>query len=248
MNEKEDARFYQEVGKTNGWDFSRITCVTEGEGWDFYEEVARKCRPSDLLLDIGTGGGEKLLALAHAALLLVGIDRSPGMIETAQANLARSGKPNVRLLQMDAGRLEFPPGFFQVASCRQAPFSARETARVLAPGGWFLTQQVSEGDKRNLVEVFGRGRGTEEDGTLKNRYLREVEEAGFTEVQSFDYDATEYYGAREDLLFLLENTPIIPDFGKREQDYAILDEFIAKHRTDKGIRTNSKRFLIIARK
>ena len=240
--------FYDRIGAENGWDFSRVKCIAEGVKWDFYDEVAKRCRKSNFLLDIGTGGGERLLSLADAALLLVGIDNAAGMVETAQANAAASGKANVRILPMDAKRIEFPDGFFDVASCRQAPFFAAEAARVLKSGGVFLTQQVSEGDKRNLAEAFGRSQTTAEDGALRDKYVGELTEAGFREIRTMEYDAAEYYETAEDLVFLLMHTPIVPDFGKIEGDFTRLHRFIAEHRTGRGIRTNAKRFMISARK
>jgi ubiquinone/menaquinone biosynthesis C-methylase UbiE len=87
MNRLDYKNFYDKIGKLNGWDFSNLKTVSEGEHWDFYNEVTRRCNKSDLLLDVGTGGGEALLSITDAALLLVGIDNSVGMIQTANVNL-----------------------------------------------------------------------------------------------------------------------------------------------------------------
>ncbi|MGZ9585820.1 class I SAM-dependent methyltransferase [Paenibacillus marinisediminis] len=247
MNEVEYRAFYDRVGKLNGWNFSKVKCISEGAAWNFQQEVSRRCKKSDILLDIGTGGGEALLSIADAAMLLVGVDNSAGMVEAAHANVRRSSVSNVRILQMDASELVFPERFFNVVSCRHSPFSASEAARVLVDGGVFLTQQVSEHDKLNLVQAFGRRRITVEDGALMKKYMIELHEAGFREIQSYEYDAAEYYETYEDLLFLLKHTPIVPDFGSREDDFAVLDQFIKDHSTNKGIRTNSKRFMIVAR-
>jgi len=248
MNEMEYKAFYDRVGKSNGWDFSKVKCIVEGAKWDFYCEVSIRCRKSDLLLDIGTGGGEQLLSIAEAALMLVGIDSSAWMVEAARANVEVSGKPNVRVLPMDADDLEFPGGFFNVISCRHSPFRATEAARVLRDGGVFLTQQVSEGDKSNLAQAFGRRQAAAEDGTLKKKYVTELREAGFHEIRTFEYDAAEYYETAEDLIFLLKHAPIIPNFGEVEGDFAVLESFIEANRSDRGIRTNAKRFMIIAQK
>ena len=86
MNELEYKSFYDKVGRLNGWDFSKIKCET-GEIWDFYGEVKERCKSSDILLDVGTGGGENVLNIASSAKLLIGIDNSNGMIETAHSNL-----------------------------------------------------------------------------------------------------------------------------------------------------------------
>lgn len=249
MNEFVYKHFYERCGNLNGWDFSKIRSKSEGVKWDFYHEVSRICKKSDVLLDIGTGGGEALLSIAEAALLLVGIDISAGMVNAANDNIKSSNISNVRIAQMDADKLDFPDEFFNVVSSRHAPFHAEEVARVLAEDGIFLTQQVSEDDKINIKQAFGRGQsfGTQ-DGTLKNMYITELREAGFHDVQTFDYNAMEWYQSYEDLIFLLKHTPIIPNFGQNENDFALLEKFIGEHQTDKGIMTNSKRFMIVARK
>ncbi|PQP83332.1 SAM-dependent methyltransferase [Paenibacillus sp. PCH8] len=243
------AAFYERVGRMNGWDFSSMNVVSEKIEWNFYEEVARNTRSSDLLLDIGTGGGEAVLSIAKVALLLVGIDLAQGMIETAQHNLQALGvHPNVRFLHMDAGKLVFPNHFFNVISARHSGFSATEVFRVLADGGIFLTQQVSEQDKHNISEAFGRGQSANRPGTLMNRYQNELHEAGFHDIQIREYNATEYYATPDDLLFLLTHAPIIPGFGETEADFEHFQQFVEEHHDEKGIRTNSARFMITARK
>ncbi|MBP1992251.1 class I SAM-dependent methyltransferase [Paenibacillus eucommiae] len=249
MDEFAYKNFYDTVGKMNGWDFSKVKCHTEGTAWNFYDEVVQSCKRSDLLLDIGTGGGEALLNITEAALLLVGIDISSGMIETANRNLTTSQKMNVRFLQMAAENLDFPANFFNVVSCRQSNFSANQVAKVLVPQGVFLTQQVSEDDKLNIKQAFKRGQNFGiTDGTLKNKYIKELTEAGFSDIHSFDFVTTEFYETYEDLIFLLKHTPIIPKFGQYEHDFDLLHTFIAENQTEKGIRTNAKRFVIIAKK
>lgn len=248
MNVQEYSEFYDKVGKVNGWDFSHVKCISEGMRWDFYQEVTKSCKKSDILLDIGTGGGEAILSIAESALLLVGIDQSAGMIKTAANNLVKSGISNVRFLEMAAEKLDFPPDFFNIVSCRHSPFHAKEIAKVLMKNGTFLTQQVSENDKSNLKEAFGRGQafGTK-PGSLKRQYRTELSEAGFTDIQSFECNVTEYYQTAEDLIFLLSHTPIIPNFGRTQDDFQILQQFIRENQTEKGIRTYSERFMFIAK-
>lgn len=249
MNEKEYKDFYDKVGKTNGWDFNHLRVTSEGVAWDFYEEVTKSCNGSEILLDIGTGGGENLLKIAFSFFFGIGIDISDGMLETAHSNLKKTKRSNVRFFQMSSDQLQFPSDFFDIISCCHAPFFAREAVRVIKREGYFFTQQVSEADKLNLKRAFHRGQAFGEvDGTLKNRYVSELKEAGFRKVESFDYDAVEYYERPEDLLFLLKHTPIIPYFDQNNQDFDNLHEFIENNWTPKGIQTNSKRFMIVAAK
>ncbi len=85
------------------------------------------------------------------------------------------------------------------------------------------------------------------DGAAKHRYVSALKELGL-DVQSFEYNATEYYHRAEDIMFLLQNTPIIPDFGKGKYDLEVFQRFISANQTAKGIKTNSKRYMIIAKK
>ncbi|PEL78920.1 class I SAM-dependent methyltransferase [Bacillus wiedmannii] len=247
MNELEYKNFYDKVGRLNGWDFSKIKCETVGDSRDFYREVKERCKPSHILLDVGTGGGENVLNIASSAKLLIGIDNSNGMIATAHSNLKKSGIQNVEFLQMDSEALVFPHAHFDIASSCHAPFTATELSKVMKKDAVFLTQQVSEHDKLNLKEAFGRGQCLgERDGTLKEKYMRELSSAGFERVQVSEYDVTDYYSSPEDLIFLLKHTPIIPNFGEEEEDFTILQKFIDANSSEKGIRTNSKRFMITA--
>ncbi|GAB6550564.1 MULTISPECIES: class I SAM-dependent methyltransferase [Bacillus] len=247
MNELEYKNFYDKVGILNGWDFSKIKCETVGDSWDFYSEVKERCKPSHILLDVGTGGGENVLNISSSAKLLIGIDNSNGMIETAHSNLKKSDVQNVEFLQMDSEALTFPHAHFDISSCCHAPFAATELSKVMKKGAFFLTQQVSEHDKLNLKEAFGRGQCLgERDGSLKEKYMAELINAGFELVQVREYDVTDYYSTSEDLIFLLKHTPIIPRFGEEEEDFTILQKFINANSSEKGIRTNSKRFMIIA--
>ena len=247
MNELEYKNFYDKVGRLNGWDFSKVKCETVGDTWDFYGEVKKRCKPSDTLLDVGTGGGENVLNIAPSAKFLIGIDNSNGMIETAHSNLKISGVQNVEFFQMDSEALTFPHAHFDIASSCHAPYKSSELAKVMKKGAFFLTQQVSENDKLNLKEAFGRGQCLgERDGTLKEKYMDELISAGFDFVQVREYDVTDYYSTPEDLIFVLKHTPIIPRFGEEEEDFTILRKFIDTNSSEKGICTNSKRFMIIA--
>ncbi|MFS0612871.1 class I SAM-dependent methyltransferase [Lederbergia ruris] len=249
MREFQYEQFYDEIGRVNGWDFSKVKCRSEDVKWDFYGEVRKRSRVEDILLDIGTGGGENVLKIASCLLLVVGIDLSSGMLEKAQTNLRSSNVRNVRLFQMSSKSIQFPDGFFDIISCCHAPFDSIEVAKVLKKKGVFLTQQVSEADKTNLKKAFGRGQSFhKKDGELKEKYAQELKKAGFSAVRTFEYDAIEYYQRPEDLVFLLTHTPIIPNFGQDKRDFKILHQFIENNRTEKGIQTNSKRFMIIAEK
>lgn len=247
MKDFDYQKFYEAMGKVNGWEFSQVRVLADRADWEFNEEVIKASNRTDSLLDIGTGGGENLLKIASFVKQAVGIDLSIGMIGSAIENLERSGQKNVHFQHMSSEELQFPADSFHIVTSRHAPFGSLEVARVLKKGGMFLTQQVSEGDKQNIKNAFGRGQSfTDADGTLKEKYRQELKNAGFSKVQTYDYNVLEYYERPEDLLFLLKHTPIIPHFGEDDKDLKIWKAFVENNQTVKGICTNSKRFLIKA--
>lgn len=238
---------YDRVGKRIGWNFSHLKTIEEGQGWDFYQKVIKKVKPNCKLLDIGTGGGERILKIAQDFASVYAIDHSQSMIDTAKKNLHETKLKDVEFKTMDSYKLDFPDNYFDIVTDRHCDFNPSEVFRVLRKGGYFFTQQVSEGDQINIKKAFGRGQSYGiKDGTLKNKYLKELEKLGFSKIEDFDYNSKVIYKTEEDYIFLLRHTPTIPGFGKKKGDFEILKKFIEENKTKDGIETNSKRFMIIA--
>ena len=222
-------KLYDRVGKDIGWDFRYLGETKIGRKWDFFQEVSKKVKKGDLLLDIGTGGGERVFEIANKLLLVVGIDLSISMVETAKKNLSGKKVKNVRFLQMNSHNLKFPNDFFDIITARHCDFSTKEVYRVLKKGGYFATQQVSEHDKINIKNEFSRGQSYgKKDGSLKKRYLKELKEVGFKKIKSDDYNSTEHYKKKDDIIYILKHTPIIPYFGDKSDDYKKLEKFFEK--------------------
>jgi len=238
---------YEKAGKRIGWDFSHLKTTEVGQGWDFYTEVLKKVKSTDSVLDIGTGGGERILKIAKHFKSVYGIDHSQSMVSTVKENLSKTKLKNVQFSMMDSSKLDFPNNSFDIVTDRHCDFNPSEVFRVLKKGGYFFTQQVSEDDQMNIKKAFGRGQnyGTS-DGTLKNKYLKQMRKLGFSKIEDFDYNLKIIYKTDKDYIFLLRYTPTIPEFGKKKKDFDILRKFIEENKTKKGIATNSKRFMIVA--
>ena len=70
----------------------------------------------------------------------------------------------------------------------------------------------------------------------------EIVNEKFKRIEFYDIIQNEYYKTEEDLLFLLSNTPIIPEFGKIQGDHEKFRKYVEKNITDKGILLNRRLF------
>jgi SAM-dependent methyltransferase len=113
---------------------------------------------------MGTGGGEWLAALPHRPPRTVATESWLPNLEVATARLRPLG---VTVVFVEAapdnvdqdpdeqrGRLPFAGCSFALVTNRHESFLASEVARVLAPGGTFLTQQTG-GDYGDFFEALG---------------------------------------------------------------------------------------------
>lgn len=50
----DEKAFYDRIGSINGWEFNSVRSVTEGAAWEYGAKVREWCKPTDVLLDIGT--------------------------------------------------------------------------------------------------------------------------------------------------------------------------------------------------
>jgi SAM-dependent methyltransferase len=139
-----------------GWDFEwarasgRIATVS-ALPWDFAALAGDALRAATTALDMGTGGGEVLDGFAVLPARTVATESWPPNVPVAAERLARRGVPvvhsegatdNAHQGQDETDRLPFKDAAFDLVLNRHEAFAAREVARVLAPGGRFLTQQA----------------------------------------------------------------------------------------------------------
>jgi SAM-dependent methyltransferase len=102
-------------------------------------------RPTDHVLDVGTGAGHTALAFAPVVARVVALDLTPAMLEEVRRNAAAHGLANVATQLGAAESLPFADGSFDVVSCRltthhfpELPRAVGEMARVLRVGGRLL--------------------------------------------------------------------------------------------------------------
>lgn len=118
------------------------------DGWDsvWADELMQHFPAGEQLriLDIGTGPGFYAIILAERGYAVTAVDVSEGMLAEARRN-AGALADRITFLPMDAQRLDFPDGSFDVIVTRNLTWNLpepeaayREWHRVLKPGGVLL--------------------------------------------------------------------------------------------------------------
>lgn len=141
-----------------GWDFSYLDgrMFEEKPSWSYPLRAATLMQQSSSVLDMGTGGGERLLGLKeHWPRKVAVTENYPPNFKLATERLAPLGVrvEAVRLSSYDP--MPFADGEFDLMLNRHSGFNAIEVARILASGGTFLTQQVHGLWAQDLLAAFG---------------------------------------------------------------------------------------------
>lgn len=131
-----------------GWDFSYLNNRIEEEQipWDYKKIIYKYLDKNDLLLDMGTGGGEFLLTLNHPYHNTFVTESYLPNLELCKNKLGKLGI-DVRNVTNDSA-LPFESGMFDIIINRHESYDINEVYRVLKNKGLFITQQV--GMKNNL--------------------------------------------------------------------------------------------------
>jgi ubiquinone/menaquinone biosynthesis C-methylase UbiE len=147
-----------------------------------------KGRGRGYALDIGTGPGQIVIKLARRLTQwkFVGVDRSPGMIGQAQANLASAvGEiaPRVEFQVADGNRLPFSDGSFDLVLCNSVLHHLAEPekllseiARLVASGGAILLRDLRR-PGRFTYPLHVRWHGRHYSGVMYRLYCDSVRSA-----------------------------------------------------------------------
>ena len=222
-----------------------------------YKILNEKTTKSSRILDLGTGGGEKVINKFPEALEIVGTDFSQQMIKTAKENLKKSNKKNIKFKVMDNLNMDTPDNYFDIVVARHTCIDAKQIYKTLKKDGLLLLRGVDKLDCWQLKRLFNRGQAFNDIKPISQIDYENILDAGFRNVELIPIYDREYFKTKDDLLALLLKTPILDNFSeenentsliKKDIDMQKLDEYIRNNTTDKGILLRRRYYGITANK
>lgn len=234
----------------DGWDFSWLDgrASEQRPSWGYARTMGERMARARAALDIQTGGGEVLAGVPELPRLTVATESWPPNIAKATALLHPLGVAVVA--DEDEPPLPFADSAFDLVVSRH-PVTVwwEEIARVLRPGGTYLSQQVGPASVFELVEYF---LGPQPPEVRRNRHPDDArtaaERAGLDVVDlRFESLRTEFYDIGAVIYFLRKVIWMVPGFTVdrcRPQLAALHKQIVS----DGSFVAHTTRFLIEARK
>ena len=254
MNENE-LKYYSKIAN---WDFSQIKREVDVlTDWDYFEQIKKNTNEKSLCLDLGTGGGEKVLKDYPNVGMLIATDFSKEMIYTAKENAKKYPEKNVKFGVMDNLEMKFPEELFDLVSARHTIINPNQIYDCLTKGGTIVIEGIDKKDCWELKKLFGKGQSYKDEIPLSERDYQDIVNAGFSRVEKVQILENEYYKTEADLMALLLKTPIINDFSDIDDsfedhlktiDSKLFDEYVKKYKTERGILLERVLYGIVAYK
>jgi SAM-dependent methyltransferase len=197
-----------------GWDFSYLDgrMIEEQAPWSYSSRAAELMHQASSVIDLGTGGGERYLKLkAYWPKIVVATEEYPPNFRLATERLSPFGVRVVDVRLTNDGLLPFSTGEFDLVLNRHSGFNAREVARILAPGGTFLTQQVHGLWAYDLLAAFN-AKPQWPDATLE-KYVPQLKSAGLSVVNTQEWSGQLSFTDVGAIVYYLKAVPwLVPGF------------------------------------
>jgi SAM-dependent methyltransferase len=201
-----------------GWDFSYLDRRKREEGTppDYPHRAATLLRAADSVLDLDTGGGERLLDLRKHWPPRVAA--TEGYEPNGRLAAERLGPLGVQVAHVESSEralLPFGDASFDVVLNRHGGcVPTEEIARVLTAAGTFLTQQVHGQTLLDLLALFGAA--PQWPDATPAYYLPRLATAGLTIIDVQEYTGAEVFADVGALVYFLKAIPwLVPGFSVR---------------------------------
>lgn len=151
----------EEIDRFNfsGWDFSYFIETGRMQEvpvrWNYYSKIKPYLYNAQRLLDLGTGGGERLSKFTPLPKETYATEGYEPNVEIARKKLEPLG---IQVIEVDGNEenrtLPFADNFFDLIIDRHESYYPQEIYRILADDAHFITQQVGSLTIMNLIQLL----------------------------------------------------------------------------------------------
>lgn len=239
----------EEAHAFKGWDFSYLKGRWEGENlpWDYSQIVKKYLKEDDLLLDMGTGGGELLSTFNHKENLTSVTEAYEPNIKLCLETLSPKGI-TVYPIKQDDILLNVPSNFYDIVINHHESFNPREVNRVLKSGGLFITQQVGAYNNKALATFFDKNHVDQFPDMTMEKSVDKLKNSGFEVLFSQEhYPKTKFFDLGAVVFFAKIISWEFLGFSV-EKSVDKLDELNEVLKRDGYIESTEHRYMIVAQK
>lgn len=232
-----------------GWDFSYLDgrMFEEKTPWSYSSRAAELLRRCSSVIDLGTGGGERFLELQEFwPEEVVATEEYAPNLKLARERLVPMGAKIVNVRLTDSDPTPFSDCEFDLVLNRHSAFNPNEVARILAPGGTFLTQQVHGLWVCDLLAAFDVK--PQWPGSTLERVAAQLRTTGLTILNAEEWSGQLAFADVGAVVYYLKAVPwLVPGFSVETHVEHLLR---LQRRLDSGddLAFTARKFLIEARK
>ena len=233
----------------SGWDFSYLDgrMLEEQAPWSYSSRATELLRRASSVIDLGTGDGERFLKLQpHWPKKVLATEDYPPNFVLATQRLSLFGATVVDVPLTDKDPMPFADGEFDLVLNRHSGFNAWEVARILAPGGAFLTQQIHGLWVYDLLAAFDAKPQWPE--ATPGKYLPLLRAAGMTIANIQEWTGRLSFTDVGAIVYYLKAVPwLVPGFSVQTHLQYLLS---LQHRLESGeaLAFVARKYLIEAQK
>ncbi|MGO1470092.1 MAG: class I SAM-dependent methyltransferase [Tissierella sp.] len=231
-----------------GWDFSHIDDRYDSEElpWVYKEIILNHLKPSDKLLDMGTGGGEFLLTLNHTYELTSVTEAYPPNVELCKKELSPMGIEVKQVIE--DSNIPYSNDKFDIVINKHESFDVKEVKRILKKDGFFITQQVGGKNNNDLSSKLIDNLEIKDSKHNLENNIKLLKEAGFEILYTNEYfPKNKFYDIGALVYFAKIIEWEFPNFSVDSCFDSLCK--LQKELEDKGYVTGTEhRFIIVAKK
>ena len=236
--------YVERAQRLEGWTFAHVPQpLGAPPPWDYERRARELAARAGALLDMGTGGGEVLsrVLAGHTGRAVA----TEEWVRNAPVAAQKLRPLRVGVVRADSYKLPFSVDAFDLVLNRHEALIPAETARVLAPGGTVLTQQIHPDWFSELRTAFPRMTRFEPH---HETYPRGFAAAGLEVVDHQVHEQLMAFQHLGEIVYTLVAAPwTVPNFDL-DADLDALLEVEQTLRRREGLVLTDRRYILEARK